>query len=302
MLNFEESKQLVGCTSNSSCIAEIGGAIGVAKVVSGSIGKLGSSYVVNLSLLDTKSARVIERESRTVPTSDKLAEETEAAARFLVRSLLERRQGDMFVKASEINAEIEIDGKLVGMAPMPRMKLASGPHTLRVSKKGFVTFARDVLVDEKEPMMVDATLLPSLDFIEDYDRKANLMRTMAWVTGGVGVAALASSLIVWWGWNDQRLAKHNKQKDAIDAAGGPTQAQFTQINNDAASIQTTYTICYIVGAVGGAAMAASVVLFLVGPRPGVYDQYRTVEVGGAKVSFDLAPAPGGAFGSAFLRW
>ena len=33
MLNFEESKQLVGCTSNSSCLAEIGGALGVARVV-----------------------------------------------------------------------------------------------------------------------------------------------------------------------------------------------------------------------------------------------------------------------------
>ena len=91
MLNFEESKQLVGCTSNSSCIAEIGGALGVARVVTGSVGKVGSSYVINLSLLDTKSAKVIERESRSVQGNlDKLVDET-GNARALPRAFTARR-------------------------------------------------------------------------------------------------------------------------------------------------------------------------------------------------------------------
>jgi TolB-like protein len=293
MLNFEESKQLVGCTSNSACIAEIGGALGVAKVVTGSVGKVGSNFVINLSLLDTKSARVLERESRTADNLDKMVAEAEAGARFLVRSLLEGRQGDVIVKVSENNSEVEVDGKLVGLSPMPRMKMASGPHTLRVSKKGFITYAKDVQVDDRETTVLDASLIPSMDYINNYDRTANGMRISAYVTGGVGVAAVATSFILWYGYNDPRLKKHNDKKAAIDAAGGPTDAQKAQINSEADSINLVYNLCYAIGIIGGAAIATSVVLFAVGPKPGIYDQYKTVEVGQPKVSLELSPIFGG---------
>ena len=304
MLNFEESKQLVGCTSNSSCLAEIGGALGVARVVTGSVGKVGSSYVINLSLLDTKSARVIERESRTVQGSlDKLVDETGNAAKFLVRSLLEGKQGDVIVKVSENGSEIEVDGKLVGVSPMPRMKMSSGPHTLRVSKTGFVLYAKDVTVTEKETTVLDAQLVPSADFIHNYDAKANGMRIASYVTFGVGAAAVATGFILWYAYNDPRNTKHNNAKSALDNSGTASSADQARINSEADSIRTVYTLSQVVGIVGGVAMATGVVLFFVGPTPGVYDQYKTVEVGGgAKVTFDAMPTRDGGYASATLKF
>ncbi len=303
MLNFEESKQLVGCTSNSSCIAEIGGALGVARVVTGSVGKVGSSYVINLSLLDTKSAKVIERESRSVQGNlDKLVDETGNAARFLVRSLLEGRQGEVVVKVSEVNSEIEVDGKLVGLSPMPRMKMASGPHTLRVSKTGFVTYAKDVTVDDKETSIIEANLIPSMDFIAAYDAKANGMRIGAYTAFGVGVAAVATGFILWYAYNDPRNTKHNATYQTLQTSGTATQPQEAKINAEADSIKTVYTVSQVVGIAGGVIAAAGIVLFFVGPKPGVYDQYKTVEVGNKKVSFDLAPMPNGGYASAKLSF
>lgn len=303
MLNFEESKQLVGCTSNSSCIAEIGGALGVARVVSGSVGKLGSSYVISLSLLDTKSSRVLERESRTVTGSmDQLVEAARAAAKYLVRGLLEGKQGDLLVKVSELNSEIEVDGKLVGVSPMPRMKMASGPHKVVVSKTGFVSFARDVVVDEKEPLVLDATLIPSMDFISNYDSKANAMRIAAYVTAGVGVGMITAALVTWFAYNDPRNTKHNAEKKAIDDAGGPDQATFDRINRQADGIRSTYVVAQIVGIAGAVAVATGVVLFVVGPKPGIYDEYKTVTVGDAKVTMDVTPLPNGGYAAATVTF
>src|SRR5687768_16999194 len=45
MLQFEQQRQAIGCESDMQCLAEIGGALGVALLVSGSVGKVGSSYV-----------------------------------------------------------------------------------------------------------------------------------------------------------------------------------------------------------------------------------------------------------------
>lgn len=55
MLSFEQKKQMTGCT-DASCMVAIGGALGVDKIVTGNIGKLGESHVFNLKLLDIRSA------------------------------------------------------------------------------------------------------------------------------------------------------------------------------------------------------------------------------------------------------
>ena len=55
MLGYEQKKQVAGCT-DTSCVVAIGGALGVDKIVLGSIGKVGTSYVFNLKLLNMKTA------------------------------------------------------------------------------------------------------------------------------------------------------------------------------------------------------------------------------------------------------
>jgi TolB-like protein len=303
MLNFEESKQLVGCSSSSNCIAEIGGALGVAKVITGSVGKLGNSYVLNLSLLDTKSAKVIERESRNASSQEALVSAAENGSRFLVRSLLEGKQGDLIIKSSESNAEVEIDGKLIGLTPVPRVKLASGPHTIRVSKKGFISYARDIVVQERDPTVLEPVMLPSKEFIDDYDRYANGMRIGAYLATGVGVAAFATGLVLRLVYNDPRASAWEKAKTAYDsdpAAKSPAEA--SRLNTLADSIQTIDELCLGLMISGGVVTAAGVVLFLVGPKPGIYDQYKTVSVGDAKLTFDMAPLGKGGFASATLRW
>ncbi|MBI5528692.1 MAG: hypothetical protein HY897_20370 [Deltaproteobacteria bacterium] len=57
MLGFEQKKQLSGCT-DTSCMVAIGGALGVDKIVTGSVGKLGESHVLNLKLLSIRDAKI----------------------------------------------------------------------------------------------------------------------------------------------------------------------------------------------------------------------------------------------------
>jgi len=73
LLGLERRRQLLGCDpSQSSCLAEIGGALGVDRLVTGSVGRVGSSIVLRLDLLDVRRARVLQRASRTAPDADTL--------------------------------------------------------------------------------------------------------------------------------------------------------------------------------------------------------------------------------------
>jgi hypothetical protein len=289
MLSFEQTKQLVGCRTSTSCIAELSGALGVARVVTGSIGRLGEDYVLYLVLIDSRTAQVVERESRTVKDVKELPQACEAAVRFLVRGMLAGRQGELVLRTVENGAEIEIDGKLVGIAPMPRLQMPSGPHTVRVSKTGFVTFAKDIILPEREAQSLEVALAPSPDFISGYNQKASAIRGTAWAAGAAGLAAIGASVGVWFGYNVPRTATHNAEKTALEQQGFVPPATQDRINARAADIAGVYTACEVIGAFGIGFVVASVVMFAVGPRPGAYDQFLTVEVGKAKLSLNFGP-------------
>ncbi|MBI5527874.1 MAG: hypothetical protein HY897_16210 [Deltaproteobacteria bacterium] len=57
MLGYEQKKQLTGCT-DTSCVVAVGGALGVDKLVMGSLGKIGDSHVMNVKALDIRNGTV----------------------------------------------------------------------------------------------------------------------------------------------------------------------------------------------------------------------------------------------------
>jgi len=71
MIGFEREKTLLGC-NDTSCLAEIGGALGVDELVTTEVGKLGSQLVVNLARIDIRKARAVTRTSRQVADVDAL--------------------------------------------------------------------------------------------------------------------------------------------------------------------------------------------------------------------------------------
>ena len=85
MLGFEKQKRVVGCSEDSSCLAEIGGALGVEYIMVGSLGRIGTLYRLDLKLVDAKKARVRNRMGVTV---ERREESLVAAVQKMVRALL----------------------------------------------------------------------------------------------------------------------------------------------------------------------------------------------------------------------
>lgn len=65
MLGFEKQKDVLGCT-DAACLAEIGGALGVDRIIASHIGKVGATYVVNIKLINIRMATTEGRVYETV--------------------------------------------------------------------------------------------------------------------------------------------------------------------------------------------------------------------------------------------
>lgn len=72
VIGLERQKQLLGCSSEAeaeSCMAEVAGAMNADRVLSGDLGILGDQLLLNLTLVDARTAKPISRTAVRAPAS-----------------------------------------------------------------------------------------------------------------------------------------------------------------------------------------------------------------------------------------
>ncbi len=72
MLDLEQTKQQFAACNDDSCLAEIGGALGVQLMAAASLGAVGEQYVINIKIVDVSQARVLSRTSEIIPRDDSM--------------------------------------------------------------------------------------------------------------------------------------------------------------------------------------------------------------------------------------
>ncbi len=71
LLDLEQQKAALGC-DKSTCLAALGGALGVAYLVVPAVGKLGGRYLLNLKIVDVEAALPLWRDRREVTREEDL--------------------------------------------------------------------------------------------------------------------------------------------------------------------------------------------------------------------------------------
>jgi hypothetical protein len=304
LLKHEQDQILLGC-DDEKCLLKLGDVLGAENLVAGSVGMVGQTYVVNLQLLEVSKARVAKRVNRQFEGSrEKLLDEMATAAAQVVEDILKAEAGSVLFTTSEEGADIAVDGRTVGTSPLASVSIPAGPHDVRVSKQGFVDWARTLQIRPREAQVVEVTQIPSAKFIEAYEDKASSMRRWAWIAAAAFVAfeATAAGLrtYTWQVYDPIEERYISKQYDADH----PTQLEYYNAYKDemqrAEVMDYTALAFSITGALVG---AVSLVLFLEGDDPGRYQRYH-----GFKSSGSESPAQGGGpaatlgIGSLGLRW
>lgn len=73
LLGLERQKQLLGCADEAaSCIAELAGALDVDRLLSGDLGRVGETVILNVSLLDARNGKLLARASRQARSASSL--------------------------------------------------------------------------------------------------------------------------------------------------------------------------------------------------------------------------------------
>ena len=83
VLGLERQKQLLGCSAETSCVAEISAALGVEFILAGRLTRLGKRFEVDLRLVRQKDASVAARDARGIDDEARLGDLLAESARGL---------------------------------------------------------------------------------------------------------------------------------------------------------------------------------------------------------------------------
>jgi hypothetical protein len=175
------------------CIVEIGAALGLSKLVTGSVGKLQDSYVISMQLIDTRKAEV---ENRVLETFEGAAEELRHAVKLSAYQLagidFSQRKGRLDFTFNVSHAAVRLGERALQIED----------HRLRLTDLTPGRYSLRVIADPSDyyPLQTDVYVAPNGDNVRTFRMSdkpsAWYEKWWVWTVAGVVVAGAATSVAV----------------------------------------------------------------------------------------------------------
>lgn len=180
----EQGFQQSGCTSEM-CAVEAGQLLGVQKMLTGSVGKFGKLFTIELQIIDIETSKIgqsstyyFEGEMEKLLTEGiKLSLEKLVGSEQIVKKtdkpipeanikkteqikLQEPDFGYIIFKIDPSNARVVIDDKVIPRYQMDNYKIIAGTYSIQISKKGYKNYIDVVSILEGKSIIITKSLEP----------------------------------------------------------------------------------------------------------------------------------------------
>ena len=244
MLGLEKTRQMLGCTDDQGCMAELAGALDSDRLLSGSLTILERTSLLTVKMLDVKKSRTLARVTATL--LDATERELVDAARRLGHEAATGEKldttGVVRVAVDRAGATVTLDGRSLGVSPLKEApRVLEGPHSITVQKEGFVRWSTTVMVPAGQAVPVTVELVP-------VQLMGEAARSRLWTWGSVsaGVAVAATGSGIYFG------SKANQSYDAYQAE--TVRSKAVDLHDQA---QQQATIANVSWAIAGASALAA---------------------------------------------
>jgi PEGA domain len=153
-----DERAAADCMQNAGCLGRAGTELGVTRMVVGTLGKRGTDYLYNLSLIDITTGKVENRVFELVAGGkvDQLIAAVQSTADKLLEPKVE--PGAVRIVSETRGAMVYLDEAFVGSSPVRREGIEPGQHRLRVEKEGHLGWAKDIDVPAGSTLQINVPL------------------------------------------------------------------------------------------------------------------------------------------------
>jgi hypothetical protein len=159
----EQGFQQTGCTT-TECAVEVGKMLNVQKMVSGTIGKLGRTWTMDISLIDVGTSQIEKSFFQDYKGEiDALLTVMESVANQIANIAGKERKvtievGKLEVNVEPLEAEIILDNKKVGNSPLLLENVIPGKHILQINASGYDSHEQEINITKEKPTVLNINL------------------------------------------------------------------------------------------------------------------------------------------------
>jgi len=303
LLGRADNAALLECGGETACLAKIGKALGVDKLITGVIGALGEDYTYDLKLINVAK---VQEEIRINGELSGREDQLIPAIRAALYKLMAPDQliGSVLVEVPVQGAEVLVDGKPAGVTPLdkPIGNLRPGSHRLEIRKPGLTAFQGDVPVRFQQTTRVkvdlDSSAVTGLSYESEGGDAGQVppaalvvrkpapgisgVQVAAWSTLGAGAAVAIVGGILGW----RSKVNEDQVNEAVEM--GTLDKSYENLIQRGKNLALGANISF--GVAGGAGLAALVLFIVEWVGGGSEESGASGDTNNAKVE----AAPGGA--------
>jgi len=240
VLSQQEAVQQLGADAQEGVLAKLGAALGADWLVAGTVSQIEGERRFSLVLMKVSEGRVANRAGRALDKKEKLLGALEDGAKILLNPLFRDESGHLTALASDDGSEVVLDEAVIGATPLRRAQVPGGFHGLSIRREGFIPYRKTIEVRRAQEVLVDAVLIPSPTFVQQYKRKARLQRIGKWV-GLAAFATLGAATTYMFYDANREQGELDREHDRLDgrirernlgassAEGGKLRAEFEEL-------------------------------------------------------------------------
>jgi len=162
--DLDEIKLVFGCVGEKpACMARAGKSLQAAKLVWGSLKKVGGGYNLTIKWLDVPRARVEKFVSENIGSQRVNEARADTIIARLTGSFLVSSNGTIKISSNVSDAQVMLGPRVIGQTDAGAVVLRdvpSGTHLVRVTKDGYRPWTQQVMVRGGETTELEAELEP----------------------------------------------------------------------------------------------------------------------------------------------
>jgi hypothetical protein len=161
LVSYQQLQQLVGCdTDTCNHAAGLAQTLGVQRILTSTLGRIGTSYQLSVVAMDTVTGKVIGRATREIQSEEEILENARDLCHFALLHEQRDSKGYVRVAVNSVGAQITVDGAVAGVSPLPvPVRVLAGKHSIHVEKKGSLPFDGALTVEPGKESKVEVTLI-----------------------------------------------------------------------------------------------------------------------------------------------
>jgi hypothetical protein len=175
-----------------------------------------------------------------------------------IEEKLRKQPGILKISSDVDGVEVKIDGNVIGRTPLKEMELSPGRHVIIAVREGFEPWKGDVFVEPSAKASIVIPMVPSSLLVSAASSKP-VSRIWAWTALGAGAAICGTGIIFTLLADSDRSKVENAKTDDKGVITGISMKEAKSLESGANTKANTAAVLY---GIGGAAMASSVVLFI----------------------------------------